>query len=54
MESRRGQENFQLIVITHDEDFARRLGTRQHVEHMWRVTKDENQRSVVAPEEVYG
>ncbi|KAG2241024.1 hypothetical protein Bca52824_096874 [Brassica carinata] len=32
MEDRKGQENFQLIVITHDERFAQMIGQRQHAE----------------------
>ncbi|KAF4374620.1 hypothetical protein G4B88_004872, partial [Cannabis sativa] len=41
MEDRRGQENFQLIVITHDERFAQLIGQRQHAEKYYRVTKDD-------------
>ena len=39
MLARREQENFQLIVITHDEVFARHIGTREHAEFMWRIVK---------------
>lgn len=52
MASRREQENFQLIVITHDEQFAAQIGTRTHAEHLWRVTKDEGQHSHVAQEDI--
>ena len=52
MLARREQENFQLVVITHDEQFARLIGTREHAEHMWRVEKDENQNSTVQQEEI--
>jgi DNA repair protein RAD50 len=52
MLARRGQENFQLIVITHDEHFAAQIGTRQHAEHLWRITKDEQQHSHIAQEEI--
>ena len=41
MEDRKGQENFQLIVITHDERFAQLIGQRQHAEKYYRVYKDE-------------
>ncbi|KAK9866483.1 hypothetical protein WJX84_001219 [Apatococcus fuscideae] len=54
MDSRRDQQNFQLIVITHDERFAHLIGTRDHAEYMWRITKDENQHSHVAQEDVVG
>ncbi|GLI69195.1 hypothetical protein VaNZ11_013765 [Volvox africanus] len=51
MESRAGQENFQLIVITHDEHFAQLIGTREHVDTIWRVTKDPaTQHTLVTPE----
>ncbi|KIZ04903.1 DNA repair protein RAD50 [Monoraphidium neglectum] len=52
MATRRDQENFQLIVITHDETFASLIGTRQHAEFLWRVTKDEAQHSHVAQEDI--
>ncbi|KVH90979.1 DNA repair protein Rad50 [Cynara cardunculus var. scolymus] len=38
MEDRKGQENFQLIVITHDERFAQLIGQRQHAEKYYRPT----------------
>ncbi len=52
MVSRSAQENFQLIVITHDERFARLIGTREYTDSLWRVTKDANQHTQVIPEEV--
>ena len=39
MLARKDQENFQLIVITHDEAFAHQIGTRDHAEYLWRITK---------------
>ncbi|KAF6263995.1 hypothetical protein COO60DRAFT_1292744 [Scenedesmus sp. NREL 46B-D3] len=47
-----GQDNFQLLVITHDEHFAHLIGPRQHAEWLWRITKDDNQRSHIAQEEI--
>jgi len=52
IDDRQEQENFQLIVITHDERFASLIGTREYVEKRWRVTKDENQHSLLQQEEV--
>lgn len=52
MLSRKDQENFQLIVITHDERFAHMIGTREHAEFLWRVTKNEQQNTHVAMEEI--
>lgn len=52
MISRKDYESFQLIVITHDEEFAMRLGTRDNVEYLWRVSKDENQHSRIRREPI--
>jgi DNA repair protein RAD50 len=52
MVARREQQNFQLVVITHDEAFARHIGTREHAEHMWRITKDEAQHSQLKSEPI--
>ena len=43
--SRSTQENFQLIVITHDESFAQLIGKRQYCEKYWYIHKDEDQYS---------
>ncbi|XP_074304186.1 DNA repair protein RAD50 [Silene latifolia] len=53
MEDRKGQENFQLIVITHDERFAQLIGQRQHAEKYYRVHKDEHQHSIIAAQEIF-
>ncbi|KAK1306658.1 DNA repair protein RAD50 [Acorus calamus] len=53
MEDRKGQENFQLIVITHDERFAQLIGQRQHAEKYCRITKDEQQHSIIEAQEIY-
>ena len=50
--ARQGQDGFQLVVITHDETFARRIGLREFAEHMWRITKDAHQKTLVLQEEV--
>lgn len=52
MTSRRDQENFQLIVITHDELFAHLLGTRDYTDYLWRITKDEQQHTKIEAEAV--
>ena len=54
MKARRDQENFQLIVITHDENFARELGTSDTTDYLWRITKDEHQHSKIECEAVGG
>lgn len=53
MEDRKGQENFQLIVITHDERFAQLIGQRQHAERYYRVTKDDHQHSIIETQEIF-
>lgn len=53
MESRKGQENFQLIVITHDERFAHLIGQRQLAEKYYRVSKDEHQHSKIEAQEIF-
>jgi DNA repair protein RAD50 len=52
IEARATQNNFQLLVITHDEDFAQQLGSKQFCEHYWLVRKDENQCSEVLKQDV--
>lgn len=53
MESRKGQENFQLIIITHDERFAQLIGQRQLAEKYYRVSKDEQQHSKIEAQEIF-
>lgn len=53
MKSRRDQENFQLIVITHDMEFAHVLGQRELTDYYWRITKDDNQNSHIEKEDIY-
>ncbi|KAE9604828.1 putative DNA repair protein Rad50 [Lupinus albus] len=53
MEDRKGQENFQLIVITHDEHFAHMIGQRQHAERYYRVAKDDHQHSIIESQEIF-
>ncbi|KAL8227333.1 hypothetical protein R6Q57_017165 [Mikania cordata] len=53
MEDRKGQENFQLIVITHDERFAQLIGQRQHAEKYYRVAKDDHQHSIIEAQKIF-
>jgi DNA repair protein RAD50 len=39
--NRQRQRNFQLIIITHDEDFLNMLGKGDWADYYWRVYKDE-------------
>mmetsp|Transcript_9598 Transcript_9598/g.24637 ORF Transcript_9598/g.24637 Transcript_9598/m.24637 type:complete len:111 (-) Transcript_9598:137-469(-) len=52
IELRSSQQNFQLLVITHDEHFAQMIGKRQYCEKYWYVHKDENQYSKLLMQDV--
>ncbi|SLM33620.1 P-loop containing nucleoside triphosphate hydrolase [Lasallia pustulata] len=45
--SRRQQSNFQLIVITHDEDFLRYMKCADFCDNYWRVSRNDRQKSVI-------
>jgi ABC-type dipeptide/oligopeptide/nickel transport system ATPase subunit len=47
IKERRAQSNFQLIVITHDEDFLTSLGASGALEKYWRVSRNHKQKSYV-------
>lgn len=50
---RRSQSNFQLIVITHDEEFLNRLGqTSISLDWYFRVSRDARQRSIIERERI--
>ncbi|KAI0050377.1 hypothetical protein FA95DRAFT_1555700 [Auriscalpium vulgare] len=44
---RKNHANFQLIIITHDENFLRKLGQSDVMEYYWRVSRDSRQKSVI-------
>ena len=52
--TRRSQSNFQLILITHDEEFVQLLGREQCAEWYWRVFKDENMHSCIERQSING
>ena len=39
IKSRKQQSNFQLVVITHDEDFVQLIGRSENCSHYYRVSK---------------
>lgn len=49
---RRQQRNFQLIIITHDEDFLRHLGKSDHADYYFRVAKNANQYSTIQKHDI--
>jgi len=44
---RKNHANFQLIIITHDENFLRKLGQSDVMDYYWRVSRDSRQKSVI-------
>lgn len=44
---RKNHSNFQLIVITHDENFLRKLGQSDVMDHYWRISRDSRQKSII-------
>lgn len=44
---RKNHSNFQLIIITHDENFLCKLGQAEVMEYYWRVSRDSRQKSVI-------
>lgn len=47
IKSRLHQRNFQLLVITHDEDFVELLGRSEYVETFYRIKKNTYQCSEI-------
>ncbi|KAF7288559.1 AAA-23 domain-containing protein [Mycena chlorophos] len=47
IKERKHHSNFQLIIITHDENFLRKLGQSDVMEYYWRVSRDARQKSVI-------
>ncbi|GAP84362.1 putative DNA repair protein rad50 [Rosellinia necatrix] len=52
IKARRAQSNFQLIVITHDEDFLRHMRCSDFCDDFWRVSRDEKQNSRIDRESI--
>jgi DNA repair protein RAD50 len=49
---RRAQKNFQLIVITHDEEFLKEMGCADYADSYFRVSRDEAQKSVIEKQNI--
>lgn len=52
IKARQAQANFQLIVITHDEEFLRAMKCSEFCEFFYRVKRDEHQNSVISRESI--
>ncbi|KAH8924102.1 hypothetical protein BT69DRAFT_1280934 [Atractiella rhizophila] len=50
---RRSQSNFQLIVITHDEEFLTELGKSGALDYYWRVGRNEHQKSIIERQQLH-
>jgi len=49
---RKNHSNFQLIIITHDENFLRKMGQANVMEYYWRVSRDSKQKSIIERQRV--
>ncbi|KAF2471118.1 uncharacterized protein BDR25DRAFT_342871 [Lindgomyces ingoldianus] len=49
---RKKQANFQLIVITHDEEFLRAMNCSDYATHYYRVTRDGSQNSLIELQDI--
>lgn len=47
IKSRQQQSNFQLIVITHDEEFLKQMQCGEFCDYYYRVSRNENQKSII-------
>lgn len=52
IKARRGQNNLQLVVITHDEEFLKQMQCSDFCDDFFRVKRDENQKSVISRESI--
>ncbi|KAL2211756.1 DNA repaire protein UVS6 [Sarocladium strictum] len=52
IKARQAQSNFQLIVITHDEEFLRHMRCSDFCDSFFRVRRDEKQNSVISRESI--
>lgn len=52
IKARRTQANFQLIIITHDEEFLRSMRCSDFVDYFYRVTRNDKQNSVIQRESI--
>ncbi|QIW97033.1 hypothetical protein AMS68_002551 [Peltaster fructicola] len=49
---RKAQKNFQLIVITHDEEFLKHMDPSNYVDYYYRVSRDSKQKSQIKQEQI--
>ncbi|EEA07844.1 uncharacterized protein CMU_029180 [Cryptosporidium muris RN66] len=51
---RKSQQNFQLILITHDEEFVRIMAHAQHCNHFYKIVKDDDGYSTIRQVDIRG
>jgi DNA repair protein RAD50 len=49
---RKAQKNFQLIVITHDEEFLRYMGCSEYAQSYYRVSRNDRQKSIIEKQNI--
>ncbi|CAD0106401.1 unnamed protein product [Aureobasidium uvarum] len=49
---RRQQSNFQLIVITHDEEFLRYMNCADYTDYYYRVSRNDRQKSIIVRQNI--
>lgn len=52
IKARKSQNNLQLVVITHDEEFLKHMQCSEFCDDFFRVKRDENQNSVISRENI--
>ena len=51
--ARKAQANFQLIVITHDEDFLKVMRPSDHADVYYRVHRNQKQKSEIMQQQMF-
>ena len=52
IKQRRSQKNFQLLIITHDEDFLRYIRPQDFCDDYWRVSRNGQQKSIIEKQSI--
>ena len=47
IKTRRSQANFQLIVITHDEEFLKEMNCQDYCDTYYRISRNDRQKSII-------
>ena len=52
VKQRRSQSNFQLVIITHDEEFLKAMKVQEFTDTFWRVSRNQRQNSIIREEQI--